>query len=317
MTVMLQSLIENTNPDNKYEIFVMHTDITVENQERIKSLTSGYPYVFIKFYDMTQDVSRFKFKCSEYTSHLTNETYYRVLIHKIFSNYDKVLYLDGDMIVRADVAGVYNVDIGDNLLGACRDADFIGQYCSSPNAKENTENVLKIKKPLEYFQAGVQIINIRQFRKSFTDHELANRAAANQYRWVDQDVFNVSCHGKVGFLDVGWNVLVQHRWDRMAVISKSPSYINREYLKSRKNPKIIHYAGAQKPWQDPEMDFAPDFWDVARRSPFYETILLRLHNYKPPLAISKKRIKNIVLLLFPPGTKRRNFMRKIYYRLKK
>jgi lipopolysaccharide biosynthesis glycosyltransferase len=313
MAIMLQSLIENATSNNKYEIFVMHTEITIENQEKIKALTREYPYIFIKFYNMAMDVAMFKFKCSEYTNHITHETYYRSLVHKIFSNYGRVLYLDSDMIVKANVADIYNIDMGDNLLGACLDGDIIGQYCLSPDTKRYIERVLKIKNPFEYFQAGVQLINIQQFKKEFGDYELANKAAINNYRYVDQDVFNIACHGKVYFLDASWNVLVQHRWDRMAVIAKSPSYIYREYLNSRKNPKIIHYAGGQKPWLDPEMDFAPDFWNVARRSPFYETILVRLYNYKPPLAISKKQIRKIIFLLFPHGSRRRNFMRKIYY----
>jgi lipopolysaccharide biosynthesis glycosyltransferase len=317
MAVMLQSLIENTDCSNKYEIFIMHMEITVENQEKIKILTKEYPYISIKFYNMMMDVAAFKFECSEYVSHLTNETYYRILIHKIFSKYDKILYLDGDMIVKADIAEIYTIDLRDNLLAACLDGDMIGQYCSFLDAKKYMETVLKIKNPLEYFQAGVQIINIRQFRKSFTDYELANKAVASRYRWVDQDVLNIACHGKVHFLDSSWNVLVQHKWDRMGVIRKSPSYIYRQYLVSRKNPKIIHYAGAQKPWLDPEMDFAPDFWNVARRSPFYETLLVRLYNYKPSLTKSKKQIIKLTSLLFPAGSVRRKLARKVYYRLKK
>jgi lipopolysaccharide biosynthesis glycosyltransferase len=101
------------------------------------------------------------------------------------------------------------------------------------------------------------------------------------------------------------------------MIKKAPAYIYRQYLEARRHPRIIHYAGAQKPWFDPEMDFAEDFWEIARRSPFYGIILLRLCHYRPPLPRSKLVIKKIVLSLFPAGSRRKNMLRKIYYLLKK
>ena len=41
-------------------------------------------------------------------------------------HYDKVLYLDSDLIVKGDVSELFNVELGDNLLAAVRDIDFLG-----------------------------------------------------------------------------------------------------------------------------------------------------------------------------------------------
>jgi lipopolysaccharide biosynthesis glycosyltransferase len=317
MAVMIQSILENTSSGNNYEIYILHANISKENQKKVTDLAKNYPHAYIGFYSMNMDISPFNFKPSPWTWHLTEETYFRTLIHKIFSAYKKVLYLDGDMIVKSDVADIFNIDIGGNLIGACLDGDIIGSYSSSIDSKNYIEHVLKISDPLKYFQAGVQLVNIQQFRKEFGDYELANKAVKSNYRYNEQDVFNAVCHGKVFFVDSAWNVLVQHKWDRIAIIKKAPAYIYRHYLEARKHPHIIHYAGAQKPWFDPEMDFAEDFWDVARRSPFYETILLRLCHYRPPFPQSKLLIKKIVLSLFPADSKRRNMLRRVYYRLKK
>lgn len=60
------------------------------------------------------------------------------------------------------------------------------------------------------------------------------------------------------------------------VISKK--YYNL-YMEARKSPKIIHYAGCPKPWQIPEADFTEDFWEYARKSPFYERIIANMCDF--------------------------------------
>jgi lipopolysaccharide biosynthesis glycosyltransferase len=276
--VMLKSLLEKTEQSRTYEIFILHTDVSEINRKKIKALAENYPNASIDFYDMAIDISGLSFKCSEWVGHISNETFYRTLLHKVFAAYEKVIYLDSDEIVRADVADFFDIDLGDNLLCACLDPEFIGMYYLYPDSKEYTETVLKIKNPLKYFQGGVLLINIKEFRKTFSDYELAERAVSHkyEYRWVDQDTLNAACHGRaVMFADMAWNVMAQHKWDRIKTIKQAPFDISKQYFSARENPKIIHYAGGEKPWSNPEMDFADEFWKVARISPFYEVLLNR------------------------------------------
>ena len=322
LAVMIQSLLEHSSAQNKYELYILHTDITDDNQKKVKALAGAFPNVFIEFYDMSLEILPFRFKVSEYTEHISNETFYRTLLHKVFGNYNKVLYLDCDMIIQADVAELFKADIESNLIGACIDGDFVGSYCSIDDAKDYTDKVLELQNPLKYFQGGVLLVNIEQFKKEFDDHWLANKAMTANYRWGDQDTFNVICQERVFFLDPGWNVLVQHKGDRMGVIKKCPFYVYRNYIDSRKDPKIIHYAGTQKPWDDPEMDFAGEFWGVARRSPFYEILLTRIaKNHLPEVETFtqtiKSALKKVISSFFPHETRRRRFLKKIYHQFRK
>lgn len=313
LAIMLQSLLEYSSAQNKYVLYILHTDITAENQKKIKALGKNYQNAFIEFYDMSLEILPFRFKVSDYTEHISNETFYRTLLHKVFANFNKVLYLDCDMVIQADIADLFGTDIGGNLIGACIDGDFVGSYCSIDEAKNYTDKTLKLQNPLNYFQGGVLLINIEQFKKEFTDKQLANMAMTANYRWGDQDIFNVCCHRKVFFLDADWNVMVQHKWDRIAVIKKCPFYTYRKYIDSRKKPKIIHYAGKQKPWDDPEMDFAGEFWAVARRSSFYEILLNRMmkshSSEKKSKQFIKTALKRIIFLFFPHESKRRWFLK--------
>jgi lipopolysaccharide biosynthesis glycosyltransferase len=326
--VMLKSLLEKTSPDRNYELCILHTDIIEANKKKIKAMAENYPNVFVNFYNMAMDIYGFSFKCSEWVGHISNETFYRTLLHKIFAAYNKVIYLDSDEIMRADVAGLFDTDIGNNLLCACLDPEFIGMYYVYPESKEYTETVLKLREPQKYFQGGVLLINIRQLRKTFGDYELAEKAVSQTYRWVDQDVLNAACQGGVVFTDMAWNVMTQHKWDRLGTIRCAPFAISKQYFAARENPKIIHYAGAEKPWFNPEMDFADEFWEVARRSPFYETLLNRqaheaavyqaqnVNSARNRLHALKNTMVWILSPFFPRGTRRRAWLKKVYEKLR-
>ena len=44
-----------------------------------------------------------------------------LFIPSIFPEYDKVIYLDSDIVVNCDIAELYNKDMGDNIIGAVKD----------------------------------------------------------------------------------------------------------------------------------------------------------------------------------------------------
>ena len=68
------------------------------------------------------DVSEFTSKADLRESlHLSIETYYRLFIPLILPQYEKVLYLDSDMIILADVADLYNENISGFPVGAALD----------------------------------------------------------------------------------------------------------------------------------------------------------------------------------------------------
>jgi len=280
LAVMLQSLFEHASTQNYYEIFILHSNVNAENQDRIKELCENYNNIFIEFYNMTLDIQDFSFKASENVNFISIEAYFHTFIHKIFINYNKVLYLDSDIIIQADVADLFKTDIGNNLIGACIDGETIGNYCSNSEFKKYIDEVLQIKEPFKYFQAGVMLFNLKQFRKEFDDYSLSEMAVHTVYLCGNQDVFNTACYNKVFFFNPEWNVLVQNKEDRISTIRKSPFSVYRQYLDSIKSPKIIHYAGRQKPWEDHDMDFAIEFWYFARKSPFYEEIISRITKNK-------------------------------------
>ncbi len=69
-------------------------------------------------------------------------------------------------------------------------------------------------------------------------------------------------------IDMSWNVMVDFAGVRISqIIALAPRWLNEMYQEARKNPKIIHYAGPQKPWFEPGMDMACSFGSVREGPP--------------------------------------------------
>lgn len=319
--VVIQSIIDNSNISNNYDIIILHKDISENSQKLIKKMIKDMTNFSIRFCNTYYLINNLNFFVDK---HLSEETYYRLLIQDILKEYNKVLYLDCDMVTNYDVAELFETNIDGLLLAAVRDIDYAGIYKKSNERKDYTEKILKLEKPFDYFQAGVLVLNLNEFRRNFTVDELLRVATSYKWKHHDQDVLNYLCKNKVKYLDMSWNVVMN--WEnnfssRMDILKLSPRFIYNEYLDSRNNPKIIHFAGYQKPWDEPECDYSEEFWKYARKTYFYESIIKRMilrkrdNKRKARLGENAIKIKGIgktvfidmrkINELFPPGSKRR------------
>lgn len=350
LSTILQSIKDNSSADNNYDILILNTDISKKNQNILKEQLVCKNFS-VRFVDVRLRMR--KYSNLPLRGHFRIETYFRILMPEMLPNYNKMLYLDSDMIVCADVAELYKINTDGYLLAACKDADTAGLYNGyEPNKKTYMDTILRLKEPYKYFQAGTILFNLEEFRKTYTVEEMMDFAMSYQWELLDQDVLNYLAQGKTKFIDMAWNVMMDWRNIRIKdIISLAPRYLYQEYMNARKHPKIIHYAGPDKPWDIPYCDFAEVFWHYAKKTPFYEIILLRMfaaenganlpayiynrvypefserihneikqrYNLKPSREEKKKirkekrsaRIRKIADKFFPAGSARRKFVKKL------
>lgn len=272
---LLQSLLENSSDIYSYDILILNQNITEQNKLLLKNIFEQHTNFSLRFVDPSGLIYNYNF----YThGHFSMETYYRLVLPELFPAYEKMLYLDSDMIIQADVAELYREDVGGYLLAASHDADTAGLYNGYEEGKKYyTDHILKLKEPYQYFQAGVLLINLDEFRKHFTTEEILKFTVSQKWELLDQDVLNKLCEGRVKYIDMAWNVMVDYGGIRQKeIISLAPKWLNDMYLNARKEPKIIHYAGPEKPWFEPEMDQGNIFWQYARKTSFAEIIVARM-----------------------------------------
>lgn len=272
LTTTIHSMLANASSDYYYDIFVFARGMSSEDMRIMRQVYAEPGKVSLTFYDVSRIVESYELATNN--AHISIETYYRFLVQELLPHYDKVLYLDSDIIVSGDVSQLYATELGDNLLAAVRDLDFLGNVNMKGGERMRyAKDVLGMKDPYAYFQAGVLVLNTAAMRNLHSVKEWLKFASDSRYIYNDQDILNAECEGRVLFLDYRWNVMTDCMGRIANVLSYAPLREFEAYLASRNDQLITHYAGAEKPWTKRSCDMAPLYWRYARQTPFYERLV--------------------------------------------
>ncbi|MCF0116295.1 MAG: radical SAM protein [Erysipelotrichaceae bacterium] len=263
-SVMILSICRTASPDTTYDIYVIMEDIDKEAEKKYTEMTSDYPNVSIRFVSVSEYTNGHDFY-TENRVDITEAAYYRLYIPYLFPQFDKAVYLDGDVIVKIDIAELYNIPL-DEMVGAVRDYLVIGiHHSNTTDSKDYYTNYLNFTDNDNYFNSGVLLMNLQLFRERFSAQEMMNIASSKKWRNHDQDILNVICQNSKKLLPANWNVL-EDRSFRSYLPKELADIISLE----EKEPYIIHFNGlAYKPWKGMGMNAIKYFWPLAQKSPWY------------------------------------------------
>lgn len=170
---------------------------------------------------------------------LTRSTYYRLCFAEILPNVvEKVLYLDGDCIVRHSLLSLWDIDVSNYAIGAVLDVS---------GEKIEFYNRLRYPRELGYFNAGVLLINLDYWRRNNVHRQFSDfiEFHPERIKFEDQDVMNVVFQDKKLFLPAKYNF-------QMNFLLRIATW---DYWKQEKDvkeaiadPVIVHYSTNDKPW---------------------------------------------------------------------
>ena len=312
LSAAIRSLIENANKKDEYKIFVLYEKLDSENISIIK--TMARENITIDFIEITKCLEQFREKF--YTKmHISIATYYRFLIPELFKNYEKVLYLDCDLIVNCDVKELFEIDIQDNILVSSVDIVTTDKRNKYYSALLNLDI-----EPKDYFNAGVYIIDIKNARNfNLLDKCFKALSVYKNLSFMDQTILNIVLKGKYFKVDQKYNLQWQLLFSEYEIMEFIDKYLFEEYKKAIYEPKIIHYTSSTKPWNSIKRKqyLAHYFWKYARLTPFYEIILFKMfasveEEYKK---ITKLELLNCKIKSKIPW-KKQDYYRKKYMNLK-
>ena len=196
------------------------------------------------------------------------ETYYRLLMLELLPDtVDRALYLDGDMVINKSLQDLYHLDFEEATIIACDDVCGLNlpeKYGPKHNEmfREAYENGYR------YFNAGVMLLNISKMREHYSFQAYLDAINAWNYQMEapDQDILNWVHWREVAYVDC----MVYDLFARVAHNAEIT------YEEVKDNVAIIHFAG-EKPWNNDNVHFDIErlWWDYARKTPFYENLLVR------------------------------------------
>ena len=268
----IQSIIETSSMENNYDLIIFSYEISSLDRNKIKSLIKNKNNFSIRFKNPKPFLKSLKF--FENNQNLNN--FILLFLPNLLSEYEKVLFLQNEMIVKSDLAEIYNENLDNFLIGACVDPNSAGFYKkTSSNRKNYIDNILKLKDPFKFFNKGTILFNLLEFRKTFTINEILDFSVKNNFESFEEDILNKLCENKTKILDISWNVLTEDK----EIIFRAPQWLYNNYLKAFESPKIINFNGGLKPWLQPEIEKANDFWEIAIKTPYYHVLLNRMNIY--------------------------------------
>lgn len=245
LCVMLVSLLINHAKGRKIEIYVLATNIPDEDRRKIEaSLCRNRPDFELRSLhwlspslDVLQEL---------YIANWAQlEVYARLLAPRVLpKDFDKVLYLDSDMVILSDVSPLYDSMCDDSAVHAVRD-DIIGNV-SEPRGVFNYSD-LGIPSKTHYFNSGVMLMNLRRWREQNITTRVIEYLRIHQalvQHW-DQGGLNAILHDSWTEMDPSWNqihgILKPWRWKELG-----RSMV--EWRRTKNHPKIVHYTSREKPW---------------------------------------------------------------------
>ena len=112
LDVAISSLIANASEAFDYRIIILNTGLNEENVHKImQNEKKGFK---IDFVDISADVQNIRSRLKN-VYHFSIVTYYRLFIASLFPQYDKVIYLDCDLVVLGDISELYHTELDDNI----------------------------------------------------------------------------------------------------------------------------------------------------------------------------------------------------------
>ena len=235
---MLRSLLDAST--GSFEVICLVTEeIPVRMQEKLLRLGQGrlsFRYIPLK--------GRLK---GIYTDpRYTEAASFRLLLPELLPEYDSLVYIDCDVIVRQDIGTLYaQTRLEDKYLGVVFEAPI-----------ENQAQRFRALgcDPRCYFNSGFLLMNLKQMRQEKVSEKLLEACKVPYLEFPDQDALNQVCQGRVLPLSPLYNGI------RTFFLPQYKPDFEQEYPQPGLWEKVqdqatIHYTGG-KPWQLLTVQFA-------------------------------------------------------------
>jgi len=235
----IASIVKNS--DRRYQFYLLDCGISESNKQKLAAWDLGgntltvMPMGKVEAFERIATLSGF----------FPPANFYRLLIPELFPELTKAIYLDSDIVVVGDLGELWDIDLGDQLMGVVyMEPDF--SACDEYNEFKRRYQI-----PFErrYFNNGVMLMNLEGLRSfGFTD-KLSNLIVKVCSEASNQGVC-VPCE-----------LLFNKAFDNAQLLALDPKFnfvincTHSKQLARRIQPVCWHYI-CYKPWTLRERSFS-------------------------------------------------------------
>lgn len=275
LAVTLYSAAENLRAGRSLRVFLLDGGVSDQNKMKLKESLVDLPisYQWIQFDDSV-------LKQFQVSHHVSHTAYFRLLLADVLpENCEKVIYLDCDLLIKGDLQELWEMPMQGNALLAVQDVacpyvdcrigiknfrrsnPYLATFQPIPNYRE-----LKIDPKAKYFNSGVLVIDLNQWRDLGLSAEFLQCLSENEeHIWCwDQYALNVVLAGRWQSLPLCWNSgshVYEYPSERHSPVDET------EFEQMINDPKVVHFTTEWKPWHfGIDHAFRQDFFAVLDRT---------------------------------------------------
>lgn len=246
----IQSVKENVA--RKTCIYVLSDSLSSDKIELLNQMSTNKTQInFIRVDDNP---------CSSIdTSHayVSKTAMIKFLLPQILKDLDKVLYIDGDILVLKDIKEMYETDISDSYAAVVPDFTAIVKHKHHLDLNLNT-----------YFNSGMMLLNLEKMRNdNITDKLIENKLNDKFKIYMDQDALNITFSNKITLLSPTYNLMKANLNYSIQELSLFFNINVSDMHKIIKQPVILHLTNIVKPWNSVDAPCFKDWYSYLKQLP--------------------------------------------------
>lgn len=243
--VAVTSILLSRGCEDEFAFYILDGGISEENKKKIRSLEAAGKAA-ITFVPAADSL----FEGLPDPGPLWSiAIYYRLAAPQLISGEERLLYLDGDVVVRRSLAPLWQTDLGNAFAAGVADI-AAGQH------------ITRLRRAgfelSRYVNTGVLLLDQKKWREEgLTDRFFQFIAAQrNQLSYPDQDALNIILQDRILPLDPEWNTQT----------SGEPVEQTELFQQEAHRAAVIHFLGT-KPWRlecrNPFKSVYEEYWAVS------------------------------------------------------
>lgn len=276
-SVAFLSMLENANKNYFYKLYVLHSDITLQNQKILMSIISRFKNASLEFVNMN---NKFKdlFEQTNSKGHYTKEMFYKFCAPSLFPQYDRIIITDVDVVYCGDISEefVKFKDDEENYLAGIRGVmkkgghiETIYKQIYSDFTEEEREKLLT--------GAGYWIFNLKKMREDNCEEKFYNFAIKNSYRikQPEQDTVNIICAPFIKLLPIN-SMVCTYAYDTYKTKEDMKQDVFNsadEIAYALDHPIQLHYATSVKPWNSIDCTKSNVWFEYIAKTPYLRDVL--------------------------------------------
>lgn len=274
-SVSFLSMLKHASAKYFYKLYVLHNDISTDNQKKLASIVSSFKNASVNFVNYKENCENlFSSLTQQAKGHYSKEIFLKLFLPNLFPQYEYIVVTDVDVIFNGDISQSFcNFQKQSGKYLACvktimRPKSFL------EDCYNNYKRQFSIKERDNLDSCGGYLIfNLREMRRDKIEDLFIQTLKKNLNRLLqpEQDIINLVIPKNKRFYLPLSSLVCTYAYElyKDLKFGEDIHYSGDEIKIALESPVQLHYATSTKPWNSPLSTKAELWFQYLTQTPFY------------------------------------------------